>query len=32
MKSFSRYYEKALAQAGLKAEWNDEGYYVPVSK
>lgn len=27
-----KYYEKHLAQAGLKAEWNDEGYYVPVSK
>lgn len=27
-----KYYEKALAQAGLKAEWNDKGYYVTVSK
>ena len=27
-----KYYEKHLAQAGLKAEWNDKGYFDVVSK
>ena len=27
-----KYYEKALAQAGLKAVWNERGYYNVVSK
>lgn len=27
-----KYYEKYLAQAGLKAEWNDKGYYKVVKK
>lgn len=27
-----KYYEKALAQAGLKAVWNERGYYKVVKK